>query len=63
VHPAAIAIYFDAIEQLTNALSASEAKAACLKLLELIDGIVVAARVKPGDPIHFKARGHLAALM
>ena len=43
--------------------SASDAKAACLKLRELIDSIVVAPRVKPGDPIHFEVRGRLAALM
>lgn len=43
--------------------SASDAKAACLELRELIDCIVVAPRVKPGDPIHFEVRGRLAALM
>jgi hypothetical protein len=63
LHPAAIAIYLDAVEQLAKALSASDAKAACLKLRELIDCIVVAPRVKPGDPIHFEVRGRLAALM
>jgi hypothetical protein len=56
LHPAAIALYLDADEQLATALSAS-AKAACLKLRELIDCIVVAPRVKPGDPIHFEVRG------
>lgn len=40
----------------------SDAKAACLKLRELIDCIDVALRVKPGDPIHFEVRGRLAAL-
>jgi len=50
-------------EQLAKALSASDAKAACLKLRELIDCIVVAPRVGPGDPIHFEVRGRLAALM
>ena len=54
LHPAAIAIYLDAVEQLAKALSASDAKAACLKLRELVDRIVVAPRVKPGDPIHFE---------
>jgi hypothetical protein len=63
LHPAAIAIYLDTVEELAKALSASDAKAACLKLRELIDCIVVAPRVKPGDPIHFEVRGRLAALM
>jgi hypothetical protein len=54
LHPAAIAIYLHMVEQLTNALSASDAKAASLKLPELIDCIVVAPRVKPSDPIHFE---------
>jgi hypothetical protein len=63
LHPAAVAIYLDAVEQLAKALSAGDAKAACLKLRELIDSIVVAPRVKPGDPIHFEVRGRLAALM
>jgi hypothetical protein len=45
------------------ALSASDAKTACLKLRELIDCIVVAPRVRPGDPIHFEVRGRLAALI
>jgi hypothetical protein len=34
-----------------------------LKLRELIDFIAVAPRVKPCDPIHFKARGRLATLL
>jgi hypothetical protein len=63
LHPATIAVYLDAVEQLAKALSASDAKAACLKLRELIDCIVVAPRVSPGDPIHFEVRGRLAALM
>jgi site-specific DNA recombinase len=63
LHPAAIAIYLDTVEELAKALSASDAKAACLKLRELIDCIVVAPRVKPGDQIHFEVRGRLAALM
>jgi len=63
LHPATIAVYLDAVEQLAKALSASDAKAACLKLRELIDCIVVAPRVGPGDPIHFEVRGRLAALM
>ncbi|MDF2120330.1 hypothetical protein PY365_32690 [Roseiarcaceae bacterium H3SJ34-1] len=62
LHPATIAVYLDAVEQLAKALSASDAKAACLKLRELIDCIVVAPRVKPGDPIHLEVRGRLAAL-
>jgi len=63
LHPATIAVYLNAVEQLAKALSASDAKAACLKLRELIDCIVVAPRVGPGDPIHFEVRGRLAALM
>ena len=63
LHPATIAVYLNAVEQLAKALSASDAKAACLKLRELIDCIVVAPRVRPGDPIHFEVRGRLAALM
>jgi hypothetical protein len=63
LHPTAIAVYLDAVEQLAKALSASDAKAACLKLRELIDCIVVAPRVRPGDPIRFEVRGRLAALM
>ena len=63
LHPAPIAAYLDAVEQLAKALSASDAKAARLKLRELIDSIVVAPRVKPRDPIHFEVRGRLAALM
>ena len=63
LHPATIAVYLNAVEQLAKALSASDAKAACLKLRELIDCIVVAPRVSPGDPIHFEVRGRLAALM
>lgn len=45
LHPATIAVYLDAVEQLAKALSASDAKAACLKLRELIDCIVVAPRL------------------
>jgi len=60
LHPATIAVYLDAVEQFAKALSASDAKAACLKLRELIDCIVVAPRVSPGDPIHFEVRGRLA---
>jgi hypothetical protein len=63
LHPATIAVYLNAVEQLAKSLSASDAKAACLKLRELIDCIVVAPRVRPGDPIHFEVRGRLAALM
>jgi hypothetical protein len=63
LHPATIAVYLAAVEQLAKALSASDAKVACLKLRELIDCIVVAPRVRPGDPIHFEVRGRLAALM
>ena len=61
LHPATIAVYLNAVEQLAKALSASDAKAACLKLRELIDCIVVAPRVGPGDPIHFEVRGRLAS--
>ncbi|MGY3602733.1 MULTISPECIES: hypothetical protein [unclassified Bradyrhizobium] len=56
-------MYLDAVEQLAKALSAADAKAACLKLRELADSIVVAPRIRPGDPIHFEVRGRLAALM
>jgi len=63
LHPAAIAIYLDAVEQLAKALSASNAKAACLELRELVDCIIVAPRVKPGDPIHYEVRRRLTALM
>jgi hypothetical protein len=63
LHPATIAVYLDAVEQLAKALSAADAKAACLKLRELIDCIVVAPRSRPGDPINFEVRGRLAALM
>ena len=61
LHQAAIAIYLDAVEQLAKALSASDAKAACLKLHELINCIVVAPRLKPGDPIHFIASTRYSA--
>jgi hypothetical protein len=63
LHPATIAVYLDAVDQLAKALLASDAEAACLKLRELIDCIVVSPRVKPGDPINFEVRGRLAALM
>ena len=63
LHPATIAVYLDAVEQLAKALSAADAKAACLKLRKLIDCIVVAPRIRPGDPINFEVRGRLAALM
>jgi hypothetical protein len=46
-----------------KALSASNAKAACLKLHEFVDCIVVAPRVKPADPIHYEVRRRLTALM
>lgn len=61
LQPAAIAIYLDTVEEIAKALSVSDAKAACLELRELIDCIVVAPRVKPGDPIHFEVRGRLAS--
>jgi hypothetical protein len=38
------------------------AKGTCLKLREPIGSIVVAPRVKPGDPIHFEVRVRLATL-
>lgn len=38
------------------------AKGACLKPRDPIGSIVVAPRVKPGDPIHFEVRVHLAIL-
>jgi hypothetical protein len=63
LHPATIAVYLDALELLAKALPASDAKAACLKLRKLIDCIVVAPRVRPGDPILFEVRGRLAAQM
>jgi len=52
-----VSIFLDAIEQLAKTLSASDTKAACLKLAEFIDGIVVAPRLKPGDPIHLRFAG------
>src|SRR5712675_1537426 len=63
LHPATIAVYLAAVEQLAKALSASDAKAACLKLRALIDCIVVAPRVRPGDPIHYEVRRRLTALV